>query len=284
MKHYILLGFGLLIASFFSACASLLNFTIPRDGYSITKDIAYGMEARQHLDIYTPDKPAPGSPVVLFFYGGRWETGSKDDYLFVGQALASKGFTVVIADYRLYPKVYFPTFVEDGAKAIVWTHTHIGEYKGNPGNLFIAGHSAGAYITIMLATNESYLKKLSGSTSWLRGAIGISGPYDFLPFTDNDLIDMFGTAPDAETQPITFVHPGMPPIMLATGEGDTDVKPKNSYNFAAKAEGQENTVEMHVYPDVEHIGIIVSLANGFRSKAPLLDDMTSFINKYSDQK
>jgi acetyl esterase/lipase len=281
MKRMLTLGLGCLVAVFFTACASLLNLTIPRDGYSITKNIAYGEDSRQHLDIYQPIEHAAGNPVILFFYGGRWETGSKDDYLFVGQALASKGITVVIADYRLYPKIRFPVFVEDAAKAAVWVHQNISSYGGDPQNLFVVGHSSGAYLAIMLATNDSYLKKAGGSASWLRGAIGISGPYDFLPFTDADIKDMFSTAPDAKTQPISFVHKGMPPMLLVTGQGDTTVYPKNSINFASKSKAMGNEVDLKLYPDVEHIGIIVSLANGFRDKAPLLDDIAAFATAHS---
>lgn len=268
---------GLFIGGILSACASLLNLTIPSDGYAITHNIAYGSNPRQQLDIYVPEHKAAGAPVIVFFYGGRWENGSKDDYLFVGQALASKGFIVVIADYRLYPKVSFPVFVEDSAAAFVWAHNHIKSYGGNPDNIFVMGHSAGAYDAIMIATNPSFIKKAGGEYKWLRGSIGISGPYDFLPFTDDDIKDMFSTAPDLDTQPITFIHAGMAPMFLATGRGDTDVKPKNTYNLARKSEALHNSIEVHTYDNVEHIGIILSLANGFRSKAPLLDDIAGFV-------
>jgi acetyl esterase/lipase len=281
LKKVLILGFGLIMGGLLSACASLLNFTIPRDGYTVTHNIAYGPDARQQLDIYVPTEKAAGSPVIVFFYGGRWETGSKDDYLFAGQALASKGFITVIADYRLYPTISFPVFVEDSAKAFVWAHNHIATYGGNPDNIFVMGHSAGAYDAIMIATNESFIKKAGGEYKWLRGAIGVSGPYDFLPFTDDDIKDMFSTAPDSDTQPITFVHAGMPPMFLATGKGDTTVKPKNTYNFAEKSKALHNSVEVHAYDDVEHIGIILSLAQGFRSKAPLLDDVAAFVGETS---
>jgi acetyl esterase/lipase len=267
----------LLISALLSGCVDLLNLTIPGDGYSVTHNVAYGPDPRQQLDIYVPDHKAEGAPVIVFFYGGRWEMGSKDDYLFAGQALASKGITTVIADYRLYPKVYFPTFVEDSAAAFVWVRNNIASYGGNPDNLFVMGHSSGAYNAIMLAANDNYLKKAGGKPSWIKGSIGISGPYDFLPFTDDDIKDMFSTAPNQDTQPISFIHKGMAPMFLATGAGDTTVKPKNSINFAKKSEGMGNKVDLHIYDDVEHIGIILSLARGFRSKAPLLDDIAGFV-------
>ena len=176
------------------ACVDLLNATIPRAGYSVVKDIAYGTDERQTLDIYLPDQPAPGRPVIVFYYGGSWQKGSKDDYLFVGQAFASKGYIAVIADYRLYPQVYFPVFMEDVAAAFVWAHEHIASYGGNAANLFVAGHSAGGYNALMLTLNRTYLKETGGRDHWIKGAIGIAGAYDFLPMTDPKIIDLFSKA------------------------------------------------------------------------------------------
>ena len=89
---------------------------------------------------------------MIFFYGGSWDTGSKNDYLFVAQALAASGYTVVIPDYRLYPAVRFPAFVDDGARAVRWTADRVGTDK-----VFVMGHSAGAHIALMLAANTPYL-------------------------------------------------------------------------------------------------------------------------------
>jgi acetyl esterase/lipase len=279
MKKNLFLFVGFVLSLLTTACVSLLNATIPSDGYSVTRAVAYGQNPRQKLDIYVPEKKATGSPTIIFFNGGRWETGSKDDYLFLGQALASKGIITVVANYRLYPEISFPVFVEDSASAFVWTHKNISNYGGNRQNIFVMGHSSGAFNAIMIATNPKFIEQAGGNANWLRGSIGISGPYDFLPFTDDDIKDMFKIAPDSQTQPITFVHNGMAPMFLATGVGDTDVYPKNSINFAKKSQALGNKVDLHLYDHVEHIGIILSLADGFRSKAPLLEDIAAFVTK-----
>src|ERR1700744_4725060 len=116
------------LALMLCGCVDLLNATIPSNGYAIERDIPYAEGARRSLDIYRPENPATGSPVILFYYGGRWETRRKEDYLFAAQAFVAQGFTVVIADYRLYPNVRFPLFLEDAAKAFVWTHNNIARY------------------------------------------------------------------------------------------------------------------------------------------------------------
>lgn len=262
------------------SCSSvdILNFTIPSSGYSVHKDIAYGSDPRQQLDIYVPDKPEASKSVIVFFYGGSWQMGTRDDYKFVGQAFASKGFITVIADYRLYPQVYFPAFLEDSANAFVWAHKHISEYGGNPDKLFLAGHSAGGYNAVMLTVNDSYIKGAGGDRSWVKGAIGIAGPYDFLPFSDPKIKEIFSKAKDPDTQPITFVGPNLPPMLLLQGTTDTEVGADNTINLAAKLRQFNDPVTERLYPDIGHIGIALALARGFRGKAPVLADVTAFIH------
>ncbi len=264
-----------------SGCSpvSLLNVTVSEQGYSVHKNIAYATAPRQRLDIYVPDRLAKPAPVIVFFYGGSWNSGKKEDFLFVGQALASKGFIAVIADYRLYPDVYFPAFMDDGAAAFRFVHDHIGEYGGDPKRLFLSGHSAGAYIAVMLTFNDSYLRKDGAEKSWIRGTIGISGPYDFLPMTDPEVIAVFSKTDAASTQPIHFIEGRQPPMLLVTGDADTTVLPRNAYNVEKKLRALDSPVEVHTYPGVAHIGIILSLTRLFRYKAPLLDDIARFVDQ-----
>lgn len=274
MKRFLLLSLLLLAAC---SGADVLNAVIPHNGYALHQDIVYGKNLRQHLDIYVPDKASPSADVILFFYGGAWNKGSKDLYRFVGQAFASKGYITVVADYRIYPEVYFPSFVEDGAQALVWVHQHIDRYGGNPNRVFLAGHSAGAHIAAMLTLNSQYIKAAGGKRSWIAGMIGLAGPYDFLPLTDPEVRVVFSKTPEIEGQPIHFVKPGMPPILLLTGDEDEDVEPKNTRNLAATLRQFGNPVSEKIYPGIAHTGIVLALANGFRSKAPVLQDIDNFI-------
>lgn len=120
---------------------------------------------------------------MVFIYDGRWSEGSKAQYRFVGQALASQGFVAVIADYRLYPEVRFPTFIEDSAKAVRWILAHIGQYGGNTGCVYLMGHSASAYIAAILTLDERYLRTANAPPDSVCSMIGLAGPYDFLPLT-----------------------------------------------------------------------------------------------------
>lgn len=269
-----LFGAGLL-----AACSgpALLNSLVPRDGYTVHGDIAYGDQARQRLDIYVPDNLSADAPVIVFFYGGSWQSGSKSDYRFVGQAFASKGYVAVIADYRLYPDIQFPTFLDDSARAVAWVDENIHRYSGDRNHLFVAGHSAGAYIAVMIGLRSPYTK--SAHDTDIKGIVGIAGPYNFLPFTDPKIKDIFRPEDDVKTQPIHWVKPGLPPLLLVTGDKDKDVLPQNTITMTQALRDHKVSVTSAIYQGVAHVGIILSLAKGFRSKTTLLDDIDLFIQK-----
>ncbi len=257
--------------------ADLLNITIPSSGYTIHKDIAYGTH-QQKLDVYSPDKPDANKTVVVFFFGGAWQTGSKDIYKFVGQALTSKGYTVVVPDYRKYPEVYFPAFMDDSAESVAWVQSHIGEYDGNPKFMYLSGHSAGAHMAALLALDEHYFKNVHGSAAWVKGVIGLAGPYDFTP-DEPKIIAVFSKATKEQFLPVSFAHSHAPPMLLISGAEDDQVGAKNARNLGAKLREANDTVVELTYPDVGHIGLVLSLAYGFRSKAPALVDIDSFIRQ-----
>lgn len=271
-----------LIALTGCSAVDVLNFTIPKSGYAVHKNIAYGTDKSQKLDVYVPDTKRASACVVLFFYGGSWQTGSKDNYLFAGEAFSSLGCVTVLAEYRRYPEVKYPVFLQDSAKALAWAHAHIGEYGGRADNIFVAGHSAGAYNAMMLAADASLLKAEGGSPGWIRGVIGIAGPYDFLPFIDDKIKDIFSTVKAEDTQPVNYVHANMPPVLMATGTKDTEVLPRNTRLMAAKMEKLGNKPTVKIYEGAGHVGIALSLARGFRNKTPVLQDSADFITQHEN--
>ena len=253
--------------------AALLNSTVPHDGYTRERDIAYGPLARQKLDVYRPTTPRADGKSVIFFYGGSWDSGSKDDYIFVGEALAVRGITAILADYRVYPEVRFPTFLEDAAKATRWAADRVG-----PDKLFLMGHSAGGHIALMLATNTPYLAAAGVDRMKLRGVIGISGPYDFLPLTSRKLVDVFGGTNNPEMEPITFARAPLPPALLLQGMADNTVYPRNAEHLAAAWRAAGAPIELKLYPGVTHIAIIAAFSDLLRAQAPTLADVTAYID------
>ncbi|ALM85790.1 alpha/beta hydrolase [Bordetella sp. N] len=263
-----------------TGCSPLayINGAVPADASKTDTDLAYGPSPRQRLDIYAPID-ARNAPVVVFFYGGNWRTGERADYRFVGDALATHGIVTVIADYRLYPEVAYPGFLQDAALATAWTYTHIARYGGNPGKLFVAGHSAGGYIAAMLALDPRWLAGVGMQTTQLAGLIGMAGPYDFLPITGRDLRPIFhypDTPPDS--QPINHVTAAAPPALLVTGTADTTVDPvRNTGHLGQVLQGAGASVQVIRYPNVGHKLLIGSLSRPMRWRAPVLDDIVSFV-------
>jgi acetyl esterase/lipase len=266
-----------------AACApvDLLNATVPTGGVTITRDIAYGASPRQKLDIYVPKAVADDAPVIVFFYGGTWQTGDKGDYLFAAQALTTTGAVVVVPDYRVYPAVTFPGFLEDGAAATAWVARNIRRWHGDPNRVFVAGHSAGAHIALMLALDHDYLDRAGAADFKFAGAIGLSGPYDFLPLTRPDVKRIFEVVPDlAVTQPIHYARADAPPLLLVTGDADEVVEPSNTHRLADRIRSLGGQVEDRYYPGLDHTDTVIALTALFRGKAPVLADMDAFVAKH----
>ncbi len=259
--------------------ARLLNAAAPKEGYRVESGIAYGEAARHKLDIYVPDGPLQSAKVIVFFYGGRWEFGAKADYLFVGQALANEGFITILADYRLYPEVTYPAFIEDGAKAVRWTKDHVTDYGGDPDQIFLMGHSAGAYIATMLALDPKYLETEGLTSSELAGVIGLAGPYDFLPIKDPVISEVFASGDIEETQPINRVTGRNPPMLLLTGKDDVTVLPRNSQALADSINRKGGYARIKTYDGLAHIGVVLSLTFPFRWLAPVLQDVKTFLDE-----
>lgn len=265
-----------------SACSPLLMFNavVPKDtGVRVAaRDVAYGHDRRQQLDVYVPTAAtATPRPIILFFYGGSWNSGVKNGYGFVGRALAAQGFVVAIPDYRLVPHVRFPAFLQDCAAAVRWMRDHAKAFGGDPDRLILAGHSAGAYNAAMLALDPQWLGR---DRAAVRGLAGLAGPYDFLPLDGPVVQAAFGAVPDpASTQPVHYVTRDAPPAFLATAGKDTLVRPSNSDSLAARLQAAGVAVERRDYPGVGHAGLVTALAVPLRGRASVLEAMASFARR-----
>ena len=274
------LALGLMVA----ACSPLKTFDalVPKDskGQRVASGVAYGGDARQTLDIYAPRQVVAGpKPVIVFFYGGSWNSGTRAGYAFVGRALAAQGFVTVIPDYRLVPGVRYPAFVEDGAAAVRWTKGHIGQFGGDPGRIVLIGHSAGAYIAAMLAVDDRWL---GADRSAVRGLVGLAGPYDFAPFDVDVSRAAFGAWPrPEETQPVHWAGTGDPPALLLVGGDDKTVLPRNSEALAAKLRAGGVPATLRSYPKLGHVGLILAVSRPFRGRAPVVTDVANFVRQVS---
>ncbi|MHB8473846.1 MAG: alpha/beta hydrolase [Gammaproteobacteria bacterium] len=272
-----------------SGCSPVLvvNALTPTDTYNASLDIAYGPDPRQKVDIYQP-RSAPQAPlrhaaypVVVFFHGGSWNYGDRKDYKFVGEALASRGIVAVVADYRLYPQVRYPDFLKDCAQAVAWTRREAAHYGGNPQQLFLMGHSAGAYNAAMLALDPRWLAAQGISPAVLAGWIGLAGPYDFLPIINPDAQPVFNHPNyPAGTQPIAYVSGKSPRVFLGAPIKDSVVNPeRNTQQLANKLRAAGVSVTLKRYDNVNHITLIGTFARPLRALAPVLEDVVGFVRE-----
>lgn len=236
-----------------------LNLGIPADAArSVQYDAAHDLS----LDIYAPKKNNVPAPVLIFFYGGSWRDGDRAFYRFVGEALSRNGVLVIIPDYRKAPAAIFPAFMEDAARATAWTRDNAASLGGDPSRIYLMGHSAGAHIAALLATDATYLRQWQIKPRELAGVIGLAGPYDFLPFTDPKVREVFGNERNwPSSQPVNFVNGDEPPFLLLHGGSDQRVWQKNSEHLAARLSAAGEPVTLRIIPDVGHLGLI----NGFYS-------------------
>ncbi|MGE5202451.1 MAG: alpha/beta hydrolase [Acidobacteriota bacterium] len=259
--------------------ARILNALAPRRGVAIAQDLDFGAAPRLKLDIYAPAaRRGTQCPTVVFFYGGGWNSGDRSLYRFVGANLAAEGIVTVIPDYRVYPEVCFPAFMDDAAQAVAWTRTNAAAFGGDPRQLFLMGHSAGGQIAALLALDGSYLRSVGIEPGAIAGMIGLAGPYDFLPLRDPTLKAIFGPESDwPRSQPIHFVTREAPPMLLLAGDGDETVDPGNSRRLAARLRAAGDVVRLTVYPRIGHKALIGALANPLTIFAPVRKDVLSFI-------
>lgn len=266
-----------------SACSQqqIVNDLTTDKGYRLASNIAFDSTTGLALDVYSPANAAR-APVVVFFFGGRWAEGSKEQYKFVGQALADRGIVAVIPNQRLYPQVRYPKFLQDNARAVRWTREQIAQYGGDPNRIVLLGHSSGAYNAVMLTLKDDLLKQVGGDRTWIRGTIGLSGPYDFLPITDPDLRDLFG-APEYydQTQPVLYPDGKNPPILLMHGQDDQIVYVKNTESLAARISAANGPVETVIYPKMSHRKMIASIATSSVVKLAVgQSDVGYYINDF----
>ncbi len=258
---------------------TLVNSIAPEHGFDIRQGIAYGPHQRQQLDVYVPQSARPDGPVIVFFYGGSWRNGDRQKYRFVGQALSARGYTTVIPDYRLYPEVQFPDFVDDGAAAVAWARNNLSRAENG---IILIGHSAGAHMAALIVLDERYLaNKEINSRNNLLGMIGLAGPYAFEPQKYRRFRAIFETAQPPElSQPVYYARGDAPPLLLFHGSQDRVVWPIHSQLLEERIDAQGGRVDRRELEDVGHYAIVLALSEPFAHLAPdLLPSIEKFIQE-----
>lgn len=247
------------------------------DQFIRNRDVVYRVGERGRLDVYRPRSSRGESPVVVFLYGGRWQNGSKEQYRLLGAALTRRGIIAVVPDFRLYPEVEFPGWVDDAAQAVAWTRKNIQSFGGDAAQVWVVGHSSGGHTATMLALDERYLRDAGLPPAAVRGFVSLAGPVDTI-WTDPDVQALMGREDGwPGTYPRSHIDGTEPPLLLLHGADDKTVSSTNSVRLAARIRERGGCAQAKVYRGVGHVEIVVALSLPTLGIAPVLDDVVKFV-------
>ncbi len=271
--------YAVLLSSCTSASFFIANF--PTNIFSDQKiegNISYGTEDYQKLNIYLPDKLSEKTPVIIFLYGGGWSTGNKDQYKFVADAFTSEDYIFVIPDYVKYPEGKFPQFEYDTAKAISWVKNNISKYSGDTDNIYLMGHSAGAYMGAMALADDKYLAEYNLKPKAIKAFIGLSGPYNFTPEEERYKKVFAEVSNDYDKMHVnTYVNGAEPPMLLIHGAKDNIVQKANMYALEKALKKENVKVQTKLYKDFNHIDTISNFSRIYKTRDFVKNDILDFL-------
>ena len=228
-------------------------------------DIHYGRESNQTLDLYLPAGKA--FTTVVYTYGGGWHSGSGKSSAPIAQELVRLGYGCALVSHRLFPPDSFPAPAEDLASAFAWVKSNIASRGGDPAGVILAGHSSGAHLSLLIATDPRYLAAYRLAPADIRAVIGLSTPVDLSRHPDGHgygdvLFSGHGADPFRrdealmeDASPIRHISSGMPPALLVVGGNDFPMLEADARAFAEKAKGFGDRVRVAVAPGKDHLGV-----------------------------
>ncbi len=219
----------------------------------------------QHLNVYAPRRRQQPAPVLIFIHGGRWKSGKKELYYYLGKRLARKGVVAVVIDYPLSPAARYNEMAHSAARAVQWTQAHIADYGGDPDRIFVSGHSAGGHLAALITVRNGYFDTL-----------GIANPIRGVVLIDAAGLDMYGylseRAPEErkyqttfsknpttwkEASPLYHLHAGLPPFLIYRGGKTYPSIIKSNDKFAEALQPYGSMMDYRVQPGKKHIPMIL---------------------------
>ena len=258
----------------FAALAVILS-AVPvaaqSSGVKVVRDLDYVDTAeyrggKDRLDVYVPDG-AKNAPVIFSLHGGALAAGDRREETFVGQRFSAAGYVTVVASYRLSPEVSHPAHVQDAASAFAWVKRNISKYGGDANRIVMIGHSAGAYLAMLLVTDPRYLAAHKLARSDVRGVVPVSGFF---------WVDKPGVAPDRPTyvwgtdrkvwidaSPAHYLRGDLPPVLILDTDGDESWRQQQNADFAAalRAAGNKD-VTVHKVLGRTHMSVWQNMLDG----------------------
>lgn len=284
-KFCVRINILVIMGCFLSSCSPfrVIDLLVDSNGYTVEREQSYGDGPAMRMDIYSPKNHGNlNEDIIMFVYGGSWRSGrlfsgKKEYYRFVGKLFSSEGFTTIIPDYRVYPEVRFPSFVEDVAKAVKWIHTNMNLNNDNR-RLILVGHSAGAHIVSLLALDPNYFNEIGIDRSVLRGWVGLSGPYNFNPLAIRYIRPIFESVINDidKARPISFASFKASPGMLIHGKRDRLVSASNSLALYKSLSGVGSKIE-YLAVDAGHFDTVLGLGVPFIGKSEVQAAIFKFL-------
>jgi acetyl esterase/lipase len=259
----------------------ILSNTSGLEGARRLEGIAYGAHSRQKLDLYLPQgNRAQSKGIVVFGYGGGYKDGNRDEYRFVGQLFASLGLVTVVYDYRLYPEVNFPSYLLDAAQAVRWAYDNAANYGADKNMLLLAGHSAGAHMAALLATDPTHLETVQMQPRQLALVLCLGGGYQFWSaqtgFISPDIAEVMQGVEPFQTQPIEFLTPFVPSMVLMHGASDQVLPIGQARAFAQKAKAVGADVTLLEYSG-DHASTVIDLSTTLRFRSNQYADLVRLL-------
>jgi len=201
---------------------------------NIIKELSYRAETetdaykkeRCRLDLYIPEGKSK-FPTIVWFHGGGLEEGEKS----IPLELQKKGVAVAAVNYRLSPKVQAPAYIDDAAASVAWIFHHISEYGGDPQQIYIAGHSAGGYLALMIGLDQKYLGNYQINANAIQGIIPISGQTNTHYTIKKERGQSMEIPIIDEYAPLTFARKDAAPILLITGDERLELPSRYAENL-----------------------------------------------------
>ena len=237
-----------------------INYLTPKDTFEKEEHLAYGLKARNRLDLYRTKNPKKQKPLIVFVHGGSWQHGNKRDYLFIGETFAREGFDVAVINYQLAPENIFPAFVDDLAQAIHYLNQNKVKLNISTDNMILMGHSAGAFNVMSVvysAQSQNFKYK-----DQIKAIVGLAGPYHFDyvgdPLSEHAFDHKISYQ---QVMPYYFIEPNHIKHYLLVAEQDQEKKKKNTLDLDIALRQKGNHSHIAVIPKTGHITIVATLAS-----------------------
>jgi arylformamidase len=235
-------------------------------------DVAYGPSPAERLDIFEAE--VSGAPTILFFHGGAWKGGHKDDVSYLAEGFVKAGANCVVVNFGLVPEVRLAEQVRQSAAAVAWVYRQARDFGGDPERVFVTGHSSGGHLTgMMIVTDWVRLHGLPANV--VKGAAPFSGMYDLEPVQlswRNDYLRL--NVEEARTlSPIRHIPAQAMPLVIGYGSGELDEFKRQSRDFAAAWRERGYPCTEIELPGLNHFDVQRELGNAKGSVFPALLNM-----------